>query len=558
MTLADKLQHAIGRRLVPGATFGDQQVRSTPLETPMSDGTILIGELLMPDKVAPGTPTIVMRGPYGRSLPFKARGPLQFATRGFPVFLQSSRGTAGSGGVFHPQVDEQRDGIDTLRWVRAQPWFTGRLATAGESYLGYTQWAVAGKLSRDEPGTAADAMSLTTTMPDFGAITWDNGAYALRNALGWTQVKTLLEGNMLALRVLTGPNPKLEKGFAAMPLRTGDLTVLGKHNDWYQDWLTHEDLRDEYWSKQSHRASVKDVTAPMVMTTGWYDIFLPWQIGTYADLAAQGRAPRLTIGPWNHTAAGTVEANLTETLDLFAEVFHGVPHPRPLPVHFQLTGTDEWHDVSTWPPPGTVDEAHYLHSDGSLSASEPAKGNAPTAYVYDPADPTPATGGPSLNDDMIVDDAEHEKRADVVTFTSAPLSGDVDMTGTPVATVWVRSDRPSVDVFVRITDVDRAGKSTSVTDAIRRVGVPATAHTDPQRTADGAWPIEIPLWPAGHRFASGHRIRVQISSGAFPRYARNTGSGKPAADDVESHVAHQEILHEPGRASFVRLPVWHR
>jgi putative CocE/NonD family hydrolase len=459
------------------------------------------------------------------------------ASHGYPVFVQACRGTSGSGGVFRPQIDDQRDGIDTLRWVRAQPWFTGRLASAGESYLGYTQWAVAGKLTRDEPETASEALSLTTTMPDFGAITWDNGAYALRNALGWTQAKTVIEQGPFALRVLTGPNPKLVAGFETMPLRDGDVPVLGEHNAWYQDWLTHEDLRDEYWTQQSHRDSVKDVTAPMVMTTGWYDIFLPWQIENYHALAAQGRAPRLTIGPWNHTAPGVIETTLTETLDLFAQVFNGIPHPRALPVHFQLTGTDEWHDAETWPPAGTSDETRYLHADGSLDASAPNSSEAPTAYLYNPSEPTPSTGGPSLNPDMIVN--------------------DTDLTGTPVATVWLRSDRPTVDVFVRITDVDPAGGSTSVTDAIRRVGVPGTAHTDPPRTTDGAWPVEIPLWPTGHRFVAGHRLRVQVSSGAFPRYARNTGSGKPAADDVESHLAHQEILHEPGRASSIRLPVWH-
>ena len=104
------------------------------------------------------------------------------------MLFQSCRGTWGSGGVFTPQVDEQRDGIATHRWVRRQPWFTGAVATFGPSYMGYTQWAVAGRLQREDPDHAPDALCLITTMPDFGAITWDNGAFSLRNALGWTQM----------------------------------------------------------------------------------------------------------------------------------------------------------------------------------------------------------------------------------------------------------------------------------------------------------------------------------------------------------------------------------
>ena len=143
-------------------------------------------------------------------------------------------------------------------------------------------------------------------------------------------------------------------------------------------------------------------------------------------------------------------------------------------------------------------------------------------------------------------------------FTSDALAADLDVTGTPVATIWLRSDRPSVDVFVRLTEVHPDGRSLSVTDGIRRVGSPATDHTDPERSPDGAWPIEVPLWPTAHRFAAGNRVRVQVSSGAHPRYARNPGTGELSGGDAELMVAHQEVLHEPGRASSVRLPIWGR
>jgi predicted acyl esterase len=36
------------------------------------------------------------------------------------------------------------------------------------------------------------------------------------------------------------------------------------------------------------------------------------------------------------------------------------------------------------------------------------------------------------------------------------------------------------------------------------------------------------MWPTVYRFRRGHRIRVQVSSGAFPRFNRNFGSGEPA------------------------------
>lgn len=54
--------------------------------------------------------------------------------------------------------------------------------------MGYTQWAVAAELQKVDPDSAPDALCLITTMPDFGAITWDNAAFSLHNALGLTQM----------------------------------------------------------------------------------------------------------------------------------------------------------------------------------------------------------------------------------------------------------------------------------------------------------------------------------------------------------------------------------
>jgi predicted acyl esterase len=65
----------------------------------------------------------------------------------------------------------------------------------------------------------------------------------------------------------------------------------------------------------------------------------------------------------------------------------------------------------------------------------------------------------------------------------------------------------------------------------------------------------VRLWPTAYRFARGHRIRVQVSSGAFPRYARNTGTGEPIAGAVTLRAADQAVFHDPDHPSAVILPV---
>ncbi|MFI5850922.1 CocE/NonD family hydrolase [Micromonospora chalcea] len=524
------------------------------LRVPMDDGVELVADLYQPvGAVEPPLPTIVVRSPYGRHGSLTHAPAL--AGAGFTVLAQSCRGTGGSGGNFRPQLDEQRDGMATHRWVRRQPWCTGTVATYGESYLGYTQWAVAGRMCRDDPGNAPDALCLNVTMADFGPITWTNAAFSLEGSLGWSRLMDLrgLRGALVRARLARRPDRELAAAFDVLPLSRGDTAVAGHPISWYQDWLAHEKLTDDYWTRQSHTASVPDVTAPVYMATGWYDIFLPWQLRNYAQLAAAGRPPRLTIGPWGHSSAQS--PFLAESITFLKERFAGAPTARPAPVRAFLTGAEQWRDLPGWPPPGTAAQRWYLHPSGLLDPAVPGAGS--TRYTYDPDRPTPALGGPGMGPAPgPVDNSAHERRADVVVFRSPPLAHPIVLAGEPTARVRFRSTAASADVFVRICDVHPDGRSMSVCDGIRRVGGVGAADTDPQPDEDGFVELEVPLWPAFHRFAAGHRVAVQVSSGAHPRYARNPGTGEPAATAATTVRAEQEISHGGAHPSRIDLPVW--
>jgi putative CocE/NonD family hydrolase len=451
----------------------------------------------------------------------------------------------------------------THRWVREQPWCPAAVATFGPSYLGYTQWAVAGRMQREDPGHAPDALCLITTMPDFGAATWHNGAFSLLTALGWSQMMDRMRRRALVPLLLSQlrPDPKLDKAFGVLPLRDGDTAAAGAPIRWYQDWLRHEKLTDDYWSGQSHTASVPDVTAPVYMISGWHDIFLPGQMHNYAQLAAAGRPPRLTLGPWGHVSRGLGVAAIAESMEFLKEHFGGVPSGRAAPVRAFLTGAQQWHDLPEWPPPGTALTTWQLHASGLLGRASSDDNATPdggmTRYTYDPADPTPAVGGPSLLPNcQPVDNAAHEQRADVAVFRSTPLADPVVIAGEPVARIRFRSSAPSADVFVRICDVHPDGRSMSVCDGIRRIGAIGTAATDPQPDDEGFVVVDVPIWPAFHRFAEGHRIGLHVSSGAHPRYARNPGTGEPAATASELRRAEQEVSHDTAWASRIDLPVW--
>ena len=105
------------------------------VRVPMDGGAALLADVYTPAGPGPH-PTVLVRSPYGRGGPFGLFLGRMFAERGYRVVLQSCRGTFGSAGSFEPNFNERADGLATVRWVEGQPWFDGRLAMNGPSYLG--------------------------------------------------------------------------------------------------------------------------------------------------------------------------------------------------------------------------------------------------------------------------------------------------------------------------------------------------------------------------------------------------------------------------------------
>jgi uncharacterized protein len=225
----------------------------------------------------------------------------------------------------------------------------------------------------------------------------------------------------------------------------------------------------------------------------------------------------------------------------------GVEPPAREPVRLWVMGEEAWRGFPSWPPPGYSPQAFYLGPDGALDRERPASPEAgPDRYRYDPADPTPAVGGVRMVRDGAgrVEQAALEARADVLTYTTPPLPSDVEVIGEVSAQIWVRSSLPHADVFVRLCDVDPDGRSWNVCDGLASLS-----------GADQVTAANVRLWPTAYRFKAGHRIRVQVASGAFPRYARNPGTGEPRATATCLLAADQSVFRDAARPSAVTLPV---
>jgi uncharacterized protein len=514
------------------------------LAVPMDDGVTLLADRYAPPGDGPA-PTVLVRSPYGRSGAFGFLFGRLLAERGLQTVVQSIRGTFGSGGRFNP-FDERADGLATLRWLRAQPWHSGPIGTIGPSYMGIVQWAIADQL---------DALAPSVTASQFRGMAYGGGSVSLDTALSWMLVLQVQERRLGPLLLAFGLRHTLPRLYDSPSMSDLDERAFGAPVPYYREWIEEMSPDSPYWAARDFSSSVGDVRAPVQLVGGWYDIFLPWMVEDFRALRAAGRRPQLIIGPWTHTSPGLLGLSLREgTGWLRAHLLGDDRLVSDAPVRVYVTGQRRWLELDDWPPPGAVPQTLFLQPGGGLAAEPAPAGAAPSRYRYDPASPTPAVGGAMLLERRPVrDNRPLEAREDVLTFTGRPLARAVDAIGPVHADVFLRSSRPDTDVFVRLCDVDPDGESLNVCDGLIRLTSGA-----PPRDDDGVAPVRFELWPAGHRFAAGHRIRVQVSSGAHPRYARNPGTGEDPLRATRLLAADQEVLHDAARRSAVTITVLDR
>jgi uncharacterized protein len=507
---------------------------------PMRDGVELVADHYMPSGQPVGT--LLLRGPYGRGFPFGLMYGALYAARGYHVLMQSVRGTFGSGGTFTPMVNEAADGADTVAWLRQQPWFTGRFATIGISYLGFTQWAVL----QDPPPELAAAV-ITAGPHDFSESAWGTGSFTVNDFLGWSYLVAHQEdpGRIRAgIRQLRSQKSVI-RAAGELPLGAAGRKLLGATAPWWEAWLDQPEDNAPFWETMRFGAALDRVQVPVLLIGGWQDLFLQQTLQQYRQLRDRGVDVALTIGPWTHTQLLMQGLRIItqESQDWLETHLGGRPAgSRRDRAHVFVAG-EGWRDMADWPP-ATSEHALYLQPGGGLTATPPSPTTASTVssvrFRYDPADPTPTIGGRLLSPDGgYLDDTALAARSDVLSFTTDVLDDGLCVQGTPVAELAHTSDNPHVDVFVRLSEVDAKGHSRNVSDGYRRLTEPTDS-------------VRLELDAIAHRFRAGSRIRVLIAGGSHPRYTRNLGTGEATATGSQLKASTHELHFGVSR---VLLPV---
>ncbi|KAL7935408.1 X-Pro dipeptidyl-peptidase domain-containing protein [Trichoderma chlorosporum] len=527
----------------------------TAVRIPSRDGLELHADLYepmgLPQGVAPSG-TLLTLSPYGRSLLVALSMAHVYAARGYNVLFVSLRGTFGSGGTFVPGQDEEDDAVDVLAWMRQQPWYTGSFATMGASWSGWAQWAL---LKSSPPDCIASAICVG--LHDIWDWQWSSGAYHL-DRVGWSY--------LLAVQQQPGWIPVIlqqrridkiaNEASINLPLLKAIQTLLGETEPSCVTSAANPLPDAPYWQRKQHRQSIELVGTdmPVLLTSGWFDPFAQQTLQQYQRLYERGCQVELIIGPWDHNQAGMTKVGH----EVFAFMERNVADrekqpsensPVVLPrARIFIYGSNEWRTITDAWPPASKPLTVYLSDEKNIVAQPPSASVRPTAFTFDPSQPTPALGGPLLmSSNCQVDDSAYASRPDVLVFDSSPIqsSEGLEIIGAPQVTLAHSSDSPYADIWIRLSEVDVKGISHNIVEEFRVL----TADE-----ATGKCPVTLKLRLCAHRFLKGTRIRLIVAGGSWPAYARNLGTGEDRMNSSEMRQTTQTIAYASGVSQLV-LPV---
>lgn len=503
---------------------------------PMPDGIELAADLYQPYLPAENKPhgLIYVLTPYGRKGAMALLNAKCFAVRGYMVLFVSCRGTAGSGGAFVAAMSEQADTQAVVKWMREQPWYPGKFATFGPSYLGYVQWA----LLRDPPEDLIASVNLCSVY-DHSLLAWTNGAYK-PDRIAWSYIVARQEeATASGISSIIDPR-KLLSVTNATPLFDATEAFLDGRAPYVLDFMSTPDIDDPFWTRCKHREALDLVNVPLLLRSGWYDTLTVQTLAAYARARDRGLKVYLTIGAWTHTEA-CGPAAMPEVFAFLDEyVACRKKDHRTDAVRVFVTGAEEWRSLPSWPP-ATKERTFYLHGAKTVSEQPPTADSTPVSFTFDPANPTPTVGGPRMARGGRVDDSIYSSRADVLVYTSAPLDKDVELMGKPLVQLAHSTDIPYADLWIRLSEVDTDGVSHNLTENWQSLDGGESNGDE----------FSLALVDRAHLFKKGTCIRVIVAGGSFPLLARNPGTGVNRTKAKDLRAVTHTIRHAGGVSKLV-------
>lgn len=585
------------------------------LMVPMRDGVRLATRVYLPKNADGPLPAILWRSPYNFSekmqpVPGYSDANLKFALdavrHGYAFVMQNERGKFFSEGDWEILGRPRSDGHDSLTWIAEQAWSNGKVGTIGCSST--AEW-IMGLGSEPHPAHAAAVpMGMGAGIGRMGPY-YEQGNFYRGGVVQLPMMAWLYnEQNLLRPQFPTDMSeeerlraeryydlapaiPGPDWRTAARQLPVADMITENggppgvfdemvrrgpNHPDWYQGGLYHDD---------------EDFTVPALWVNSWFDLSVAPNLALYNHVRENASSEKvrdaqyMIVAPTEHChmyrlrqphvvgerSMGVVDFGLDEIVyDFFDHYMKGEDNSfargeQPKVRYFAM-GSNSWRSAESWPPQDAATQILFLSSDGNanglagdgrLATTAPSE-MAADRFRYDPLNPVPSLGGNvcCLGDTVVpgsFNQRSIEARQDVLVYTGEPLQDDLEVSGPVEVVLYVSSDARDTDFTAKLVDVEPDGTAWNLDETIQRVRY--REGYDKQVFLKDNEVVELRIGPmaTSNVFRAGHRIRLEISSSSFPRFARNLNTGGENALETDPVIAVNAVHQGPEFPSRIVL-----
>ena len=585
---------------------------------PMRDGIRLATDVYRPKTDKP-VPVILSRTPYNFNswgdgkLNTRTYGrAYDVVKRGYAYVVQNERGRYFSEGKWDILGTPTTDGDDAIKWLAEQSWSNGKVGLIGCSSSAEWQMGVA---ALDPPGLAAivpmgfgagigrvgefyeqgnwfrggvHQMLMTAWLYDYGFIQACQQRPTFPEDMSREELVRISKYFDLAAEI---PEVNWSEALRHLPLMDiirnlgGPISryeemIKRKPNDpaWYKGGLYHDDM---------------PFSVPSLWMISWYDISISPNLALVDYVRSNTKDPEVAdnqivvIAPVSHCAFSRTtketivgERNVGDarfdydglTYDWFDYWLkgenNGVLKNTPK-VQYYTMGLNKWQSSDTWPPVNAKMVTLYLTSngnansvfgDGGLTTNRPGPEDNPDAFTYDPDFPVPMHGGGfcclgSEYQPGSFDQRQMETRHDILIYSTDPLEEGVEISGPIEITLFISSDVKDTDFTVKLLDVYPDGRAYNLSETIQRVRYREGYDKEVFMEKGKVYKLPVSSISTSNYFAPGHRIRIEVSSSNFPRFARNLNTGGNNYDETEGVVAHNKVHHSAVYPSQIRVSI---
>ncbi|MGI9549674.1 MAG: CocE/NonD family hydrolase, partial [Aurantibacter sp.] len=576
---------------------------------PMRDGVKLFTSIYAPKDQGQSYPILLVRTPYNIE-PDSARytGRLFSMTHlleaGYIIVFQDIRGRFMSEGKFvdvrpylpkkkKKEIDENSDTYDTIDWlVKNVPNNNGRVGIFGISYPGFYSTMA---LPNAHPALKAASPQAPVGNWFIGDDWHHNGAFFLMDAFSF--YSTIGRPRPEPTRQWPTPfefnNDDNYDFFLDLgPIKNVQQKYFGDTIQFWSDLMTHPNY-DDFWKSRDLMPHLTNIKPAVLVVGGWFDaedLYGPLQ--TYESIETQNpqNQNRLIMGPWSHGQwAGTKAENLgnmywgsntakyfkDQELKFFNYYLKGEGSMDIPEATIFITGENQWHTFTQWPPAEAESRDLFLQAEGQLSFSPPTASESYDEYISDPKKPVPYTEDVHLNrtTEYLTDDQRFaSRRPDVMVYQTEILTEDLTLTGPMQVRFQVSTTGTDADYVVKLVDVfpdevkdypdnDKevplGGYQMLVRGEVLRGRFRNSFETPEPFVPNQVTEVSFEIPDLAHTFKKGHRLMLQVQNSWFPLVDRNPQQfvNIYQAEEKDFIKATHRIYHDAQRPSRVEVMV---